>query len=127
MADTPKPSAMYEISSGQCIGLVYHYLDKLRGYTKDSTMPIQQVITLLALYTNGTIAVADLHKYTNVKGSSNSRNLAKLGEGERPLIKPGPGWVRTWDDLNDRRFKYASLTPQGRALLEAVTKEVLKS
>lgn len=120
MDDSTKPSPSIQI------GQVYQFLDKFRELTGDSTMPLQQVMTLLALYVNSNIAVADFPKYTGVTKSSISRNLALLGNGLNAVTSPGPQWVATEENAENRKFKYARLTPKGKALLETVAREVFK-
>lgn len=102
------------------VGGVAEFLAQLAKATGDNTMPVQQQLLLLALYSAPEVNQLDLPRWTGVERSANSRNLAKLGQGERPLLKAGPGWVEAYEDLADRRFKKARLTPKGRAMLDGV-------
>jgi DNA-binding MarR family transcriptional regulator len=101
-------------------GIVAEYLTHLGQATGDSTMPTQQVLTLLAVYLNPDVNLTDLPRYTGVEKSANSRNIAKLGDGERPHVKGGPGLLQSYHDPMDRRFVKVRLTPRGRALLDDV-------
>jgi DNA-binding MarR family transcriptional regulator len=100
--------------------LIAEYLAQLSQATGDSTMPMQQVLTLLAVHLNPDMNLTDMPKYTGVEKSSNSRNIAKLGDGERPVLKRGPGLLESYHDPMDRRFVKVRLTPKGKALMEAV-------
>lgn len=94
-------------------------LETLTGLTGDTTMPIQQITLLLALYTYGQITQQELGKHTGVNRSSNSRNIAKLGIGEDPVKRPGPGLVESYEDPQDRRTKMVRLTPKGHAIVRS--------
>lgn len=100
------------------------FLEKLAETTGDSTMGVHQARLLLALYLNGTLNQTDLPKHTGVAKSAISRMIAKLGPGEQPAIRKGPGWIDTEEDPNDRRFSVVRLTALGRAVLEGAAQEV---
>ena len=101
------------------------FIEALARATERPNIEAQQQLLLLALYgAPSGISQQDLPKYTGVQKSSNSRNIARLGDGERPLIERGPGWVESFEDPADRRNKLVRLTPRGRALLERVAEEV---
>lgn len=61
---------------------------------------------------------------TGVKGSSNSRNISKLGRGELAWANDGPGWVESFEDPMNRRLKMVRLTPKGHVLIEEVWSRV---
>lgn len=82
------------------------------------------MLLLLSLYTHGTLNQIDLERYTGMKKSSNSRNIARLGAGEKPAEERGPGWVEAFEDPNNRRTKLVRLTPLGRHVLEKTAREV---
>lgn len=90
-------------------------LTELTGMT-DISAP--QVQLLLQLRIQGPTSQAKLDELTGVKKSANSRNVAKLGAGEKPMVAPGPGWVTSEPDLNDRRNNRVRLTQKGEALVE---------
>lgn len=92
-------------------------LAALRDSTGDTTIPVQQLMTLLAVYLYPDMPLTDLPQYSGVERSANSRNIAKLGVGERPT-KPGPGWLEAYHDPMDRRYVRLRLTPRGRAVIE---------
>lgn len=94
------------------------FLEELCGAVKDPTVGSQPVRLLLSLYTYGQLSQNDLEKHTGVKGSSNSRNIAKLGQGETLSTKPGLGLVESFEDQTDRRGKMVRLTPKGIATLK---------
>lgn len=98
------------------------FLETLAETTGDSLMAMQQLTLLLQLRIHGTLNQQDLHRYTAVEKSANSRNIAKLGPGERPHIEPGPGWVESFEDPANRRTKLVRLTPKGHALMDEVAK-----
>lgn len=107
-------------SSTKMAALISEYLAQLGTATGDTTMPTQQVMTLISVYLNPDMNLTDLVKFTGVEKSSNSRNIAKLGDGERPPLKRGPGLIESYHDPMDRRFVKVRLTPKGRALMEQV-------
>lgn len=97
-----------------------NFMSALCEATGDYTMPLQQVLLLLALFNHGELAQQELVKYTGVARSSNSRNIAKLGIGDSAWKANGPGWVESYEDPMDRRTKMVRLTPKGKALIRAV-------
>lgn len=96
---------------------VSKFMEKLCALTQDNTMPIQQVRLLLALYTYGQIGQLGLSEHTGVAPQSNTRNIAKLGPGEK--MKDGLGLVESYEDPIDRRHKMVRLTPKGHALIRS--------
>lgn len=112
-----------EVPSGKLAGLVAEYLAQLGVESGDSTMPVQQVMTLLAIYLNPDLNLHEMGRYTGVEKSSNSRNIAKLGDGERPTLKRGPGWVESYHDPMDRRYVKVRLTPRGKAMMDRVAQK----
>jgi len=113
-------------------GAVAGFLGALAKNTGDYTMGSQQTLLLLALYIHPEINQNDLHKYTGVERSSNSRNLQALGEGtwkatadsDRKIHKRGLGLVEGFRDPQDQRNRLIRLTPQGRAVIEHAATEV---
>lgn len=97
---------------------VTEFIKALAELTNDYTMPSQQQLLLLSLAVHGSLNQQSIEDYTGVKKSSNSRNIAKLGEGEKPLEAPGPGYLKNEIDLRNRTAKVVSLTPKGRALMD---------
>lgn len=104
----------------KAIGVTSRFLETLIAETKDNQMPMQQLVLLVQLYVHLELNQQDLYKYTGVEKSANSRNIAKLGAGERPLLSPGPGWVESVEDPNNRRTKIVRLTLKGRRMLDRV-------
>ena len=94
------------------------FLESLAALTADHEMPMQQIQLLLQLYLRGEVEQQELPKYTRVERSANSRNVRKLGPGERPHLRAGPGYVESYDYPMDQRLKIVRLTPRGRAVLE---------
>jgi DNA-binding MarR family transcriptional regulator len=92
----------------------------------DPLMTAQQLQLLLQLWIHGELAQVDLPKYTKVERSANSRNIAKLGQGEKPIEKRGPGWVEAYEDPENRRFKRVRLTPLGRASMDKAVQEAAR-
>lgn len=97
---------------------VNKFIYALSELSNDFTMPSQQQMLLISLYVHGTVNQQDLSDLTGVKRSSNSRNIAKLGLGERAYAMDGPQYVESFEDPMNRRLKLVRLTPKGRALLE---------
>lgn len=97
---------------------VAEYVKRLAQATGDNTMPIQQVLTLVALHQTSEVNQVDLEQYTGVTASSNQRNLYKLGGGW--LNKPGLGLVEGYRDPKDNRYMKVRLTPKGRAIMDQV-------
>lgn len=102
------------------VGDVYQFLDAFQEVSGDTTMGIQQVMVLLALYIQGELNQHDLAGYAKIDKTSVSRNIGRLGAGVKPSEMPGPGWVESYEDLVDRRLKKVRLTGKGRAMIEAV-------
>lgn len=110
---TPSPKATAKAAT-----VAAEVLAAICELTGDYTISAPQVNLLLQLRLHGKIAQQDLQKYTHVEKSANSRNVAKLGAGEKPAIKAGPGYVTSDTDLHNRRMKIVQLTPLGLALIE---------
>lgn len=108
-----------EVINGVC-----EFLTRLGKVTGDTTMPVQQVLTLAAVAVNPNVNMLDLPKFSGVERSANSRNVAKLGPGLRPT-QPGLGLIEAYEDPYDRRFKKVRLTPRGEALLSEVARASL--
>lgn len=114
------------------LGGVDGFLGGLTEATGDTTMGIQQVRLLTALYVHGTLNQVDLPKFTGVERSAVGRNIGRLSEGlwivktgsKQKVLQPGLGLVEAYQEPTDRRFNMVRLTPKGRALLEAVAKSV---
>jgi len=105
-------------------GLAGAFISSLSRSTGLSRLETQQQLLLLSLYSGGEMSQAELPKHTGCQRSAVSRNIARLGDGEKPLLERGPGWITTREDLNDRRNNYVSLTPLGRAVIDKAIKEV---
>ncbi|QSI31486.1 hypothetical protein GNX71_18640 [Variovorax sp. RKNM96] len=91
----------------------------------DPLMPLQQLALLVILYTQGEMSQASLDGQTNVTGkATNSRNLIKLGTGNRQY-GPGLELVEQVEDLLDKRAKRIRLTPKGRAVMERALAKAL--
>lgn len=93
------------------------YIDAICELTGDYSITAPQVTLLTLLRVHGQVYQQSLNKFTRVKRSSNSRNIAKLGIGESPLKAPGLGLVESIQDLADRRLQIIRLTPKGLALV----------
>lgn len=105
------------------LSTVAAFADALQRKVHDPYMTMPQINLLLQLYVHSKISQQKLPDYTMVAKSANSRNVPKLGDGERPHIERGPGLVESFEDPMDRRNKIVQLTPKGRELLEAVAAE----
>jgi DNA-binding MarR family transcriptional regulator len=99
------------------IANVASFIKNISELTEDYTMPSQQQLLLLGLFVRGVTNQADIEELTGVKRSSNSRNITKLGIGERG--ETGPKLVESFEDPMDRRTKLVRLTPKGKDLLES--------
>ena len=115
------------------IGATAGFVGGLASATKDYTLGAQQILLLLSLYVhNGELNQADLHKFTGVERSANSRNIARLGPGQwnvnrstgAKAFEQGLGLVEAYEEPTNRRFKMVRLTPQGRAMLENIADQV---
>lgn len=93
------------------------FIKSLSELTGDDTMPSQQQLLLLSLYVHGTLNQQGLEDLTGVKRSSNSRNISKLGIGEKPVEELGPKLLESFEDPLNRRTKLVRLTPKGRAIV----------
>ncbi len=100
------------------ISKVNDFIMALSELTGDYTMPSQQQLLLLSLYVHGTLNQATLEIVTGVKRSSNSRNISKLGRGEKAWADDGPKLLESYEDLMDRRNKLVRLTPKGHAIIQ---------
>jgi DNA-binding MarR family transcriptional regulator len=113
-----------ETSPVRVLGAASAFIESLAKHTGIKTLETQQQLLLLSLYIHGDLNQLDLERYTGMRKSSNSRNIARLGEGEHPSVERGPGWVESYEDPENRRSKLVRLTPRGKALLEKVAAEV---
>jgi DNA-binding MarR family transcriptional regulator len=113
------------------VGAMDAFLQNLVEATGDATMGAQQLRLLTSLYlAGGGLNQIDLPKYTGVERSANSRNIARLGEGQFvenrttgvKRHEPGLGLVEGYEEPTDRRFKMVRLTPKGRAIVEAAAR-----
>jgi len=118
------PNALKVQPIADIAGLAGAFISSLSRSTGLSRLETQQQLLLLSLYTGGEMSQAELPKHTGCQSSAVSRNIARLGDGEKPLLERGPGWITTREDLNDRRNNYVSLTPLGRAVIDKAIKEV---
>ena len=107
-----------EHSATSDIARINDFIRSLSEVTGDYTMPSQQQLLLLSLFVRGTINQQDLETHTGVKRSSNSRNISKLGRGEKAWTDDGPHLVESFEDLLDRRMKLVRLTPKGQAVIK---------
>lgn len=105
-------------NTSKAVAVAAEFMDAICELTSDNTITAPQVVLLLQLKIHGSIYQQDLPKYTRVQKSANSRYIAKLGMGERPLIQPGPGYVTSEPDLQDRRLQVVKLTQRGHALVD---------
>lgn len=105
------------------LAIICDFIKTLSDHLSDPTMPSQQQTLLLSLYVHGTVSQGNLEELTGVKASSNSRNIAKLGRGEKAYAEDGPMLVENYEDLHNRRLKMVRLTPKGHALLEECWKQ----
>lgn len=99
------------------VAKVNGFIKSLSDLTGDYTMPSQQQLLLLSLYVHGTLNQQGLEDLTGVKRSSNSRNISKLGNGEKAWADDGPKLVESFEDPMDRRTKLVRLTPKGLAIV----------
>lgn len=104
--------------------IVAAFEEALGEVTGNTEMPMQQQQLLLQLYIHGELPQAELHKWTRVEKSANSRNVLKLGPGEKPWLKAGPGYVESYEDARNRRIKHVRLTPKGKAIIEEAASRV---
>lgn len=115
------------------IAAINSFLEGLAEATGDATLGLQQVRMLTALHVHGTLNQTDLPKFTGVERAAVSRNIARLGPGawvakpgsEAKTEKPGLGLIEAYQEPTDRRFNMVRLTPKGRAVLEALTKDAI--
>lgn len=113
---TPTPEQIRAIASSTAVAAEF-----LTAITELARMPdisVPQVQLLLQLRVHGTVLQANLAKLTGVEKSAVSRNVAKMGEGEKPKEAPGPGWVTSERDLDNRKHNLVRLTQKGQALVE---------
>jgi DNA-binding MarR family transcriptional regulator len=88
---------------------------------------------LTALYVHGTLNQTDLPKFTGVEKSAVARNIARLGGGAwqaKPgsaakVERPGLGLIESYQEPTDRRFNMVRLSPKGRSVLEALSKDAM--
>jgi DNA-binding MarR family transcriptional regulator len=112
---TPRQEAL-------AIGITAEVLSSLVQTTGDNDMTVAQILLLLHLRIHGEVHQQEISKHVHVRGTAVSRIIGKLGPGEKPMIKDGPGWVSSEIDQGDRRHRLVRLTPKGRALLDTVSR-----
>lgn len=94
-------------------------IEALTSYLNEPAVGANQLNLLLQLRIHGEVYQQDLVKFAGVERSAVSRNVAKLGIGERPTLRPGPGLVEAFPDIENRRLHIVRLTPKGRAVVDA--------
>jgi DNA-binding MarR family transcriptional regulator len=125
---TPDESAGVRVHDapavGPILGLMGSFITALAKHTELPRLETQQQLMLITLYTMGEVSQADLPKYVGCQRSAVSRNIARLGDGEKPLEVRGPGWVEAYADLSDRRNNFVRLTARGKEVLQKAAREV---
>ena len=94
---------------------------QLRSVSAD--MPMQQADVLLSIAVNPGLTLADIGKATSLSPASVSRNLASLSKFHR-LGKPGLDLVEVVIDPRETRRRLVYLTPQGKALVTKLSRNV---
>lgn len=115
-SSTPSPEQLRATAASTAVAAEF-----LTAITELAQMPdisVPQVQLLLQLRIHGEVTQASLEDLTGVKKSAVSRNVAKMGPGEKPKVAPGPGWVVSERDLDNRKHNLVSLTQKGRAIVE---------
>lgn len=115
--------AKSDTSPIRVLGASLAFMEAIANRSQVQTLETQQLRLLLSLYVHGELNQQDLERYTGVKKTANSRNIARLGIGEKST-SPGFGWITSYDAPDNRRAKLVALTPAGRALLETCAKDV---
>lgn len=87
---------------------------------QEPSIGANQLRLLLALRIHGEIQQVNLGTYAGVEKSAISRNVAKLGIGEKPVLKPGPQLLVAERDIENRRHSIVRLTQKGRALIDGI-------
>ena len=116
--------AKTDVSPTRVLGAGAAFIEALAKHTGIPTLETQQQLLLLSLYVHGDLNQLDLERYTGMKKSANSRNIARLGDGLHPTTERGPGWVESYEDPENRRTKLVRLTPLGKAVLERTASDV---
>lgn len=75
-------------------------------------MPVQYIMLLLAVATQGEVSQNKLKELLSIPQSSTSRGLAALSEWQA-YQKPGLGLITMKEDPEDRRRKLVTLTYKG--------------
>jgi DNA-binding MarR family transcriptional regulator len=114
-------STMKKIGPDRAQAALLAGVQELIRQANDSTMPIQQAVTFLLIARHSSeMPQSDLIDQVGVEASSVSRNLARLGDGEKPLVKPGLLWIEVYRDPAFRKRNLIRLTPRGRTVAAGV-------
>ncbi len=89
----------------------------------NDTMPLQYVLTFLAVARDEGLGVTDYAKQLNVNVTTMSRHLLDIGERNRNM-EPGWGLVTYRPNPFELRKHQYYLTPKGRSLLDSVMNEL---
>lgn len=103
-------------------GVIRHMSEAL----DEPAIGANQLRLLLSLRIHGELPQQDLSEFAGVERSAISRNIAKLGQGEKPLIKAGPNLVESYEDIHNRRLKNVRLTPKGKAFVDDACAKVIQ-
>lgn len=112
--------------TGAAVAVASAMIEHMTRELNDPAIGANQINLLLQLYIHGTIQQVELKNFTGVDRSANSRNIAKLGQGEKPNVKPGPGLVDTERDINNRKHQLVFLSQKGRLFVEAAAQKAAR-
>lgn len=121
------------LSANTVVEVTAQLVGAIAQEANDYTLGAQQLLLLMALYTHRDgISQSELHKWTGVERTANSRNIAKLGPGQwntdrktgKKTHESGYGWVQVTPVPTNQRENVASLTPQGRAVIDQLAAHV---
>lgn len=92
----------------------------------DAELPAQRIEALFHIAAHPDIPLRELQDKLAISSSSASRIAAEMGAHGRAGREP-LRMVEAYEDLKDRRFKNARLTPKGRKLVEQIAAELRRT
>lgn len=104
---------------------VYALMQAVDALREDAIdMPVQQILTLLAVALEPGLTMATLGERVGMSQSSCSRNVMALSDWSRHRV-PGLGLVEARDDPRERRRKIVNLTAKGEARIARAMQALL--
>lgn len=118
---------MSQKTTARSITALIQALEVIRKRLKQPDVPMTQLLTFAYVADRGgEIPMQDLADLTGVIQSSVSRNVEKLGPGNKAKNELGFGLLEAFEDPFYRRRKLVRLTPRGKDLVEQIDEAIAR-